>query len=103
IEGGMILTDDAELARLCRILRAHGWTRDVATAKCFEDEYDFRLFGWNVRPLELHAAIARAQLKKLDRFVDARNVNADYFEQRVEEYQLPVVLPTKSGERRSPF
>ena len=29
IEGGVVLTDDTELAHLCRSLRAHGWTRDL--------------------------------------------------------------------------
>ena len=30
IEGGMVVTDDDAVADLCRMLRAHGWTRDVA-------------------------------------------------------------------------
>ena len=54
--------DDDELAGLCRMLRAHGWTRDVKPPEAFADEYDFQVMGYNVRPLELHAAIARAQL-----------------------------------------
>ena len=29
IEGGMLVTDDPALADLARMLRAHGWTRDV--------------------------------------------------------------------------
>ena len=72
IEGGMILTDDDELASLCRILRAHGWTRDVAKAENFDEEYRFTHFGYNVRPLEMHAAIARAQLLKQATFAKAR-------------------------------
>jgi CDP-6-deoxy-D-xylo-4-hexulose-3-dehydrase len=75
IEGGMILTDDAECAKVCRMLRAHGWTRDIEKANSFDKEYDFRIFGYNVRPLEMHAAIAREQLKKLPKFIEARRNN----------------------------
>jgi len=75
IEGGMILTDNDEMADLCRMLRAHGWTRDLKTPERFEDEYDFQVMGYNVRPLEMHAAIAREQLKKAKQFQQARIEN----------------------------
>ncbi len=100
IEGGMILTNDSELAKLCRMLRAHGWSRDVEAPKSFDLEYDFRLFGYNVRPLEMHAAIAREQLKKLDGFVAARSSNAESFWAAVQG--LPVVLQEHGG-HPSPF
>ena len=87
IEGGMILTDNEELRNLCRILRAHGWTRDVWHSPTFEKaapprfdlEYEFTHFGYNVRPLEMHAAIARAQLPKQAEFAKARLANAGLF------------------------
>lgn len=79
IEGGMILTDDYELAMLCRVLRAHGWTRDIDPAQSFDEEYKFAAFGYNVRPLEMHAAIAREQLKKQDAFKWARVKNLEHF------------------------
>ena len=71
IEGGMILTNDDELNALCRMLRDHGMTR-WQKPKTFDDEYDFRLMGYNVRPVEMHAAIAREQLKKLPRMIENR-------------------------------
>lgn len=104
IEGGMVLTDDEECAALCRMLRAHGWTRDVTRGqvKPFVREYDFRLFGYNVRPLEMHAAIGRAQLKKLDGFVEARISNAISFEAMVRD--LPSIsMPDAPAFDRSPF
>lgn len=79
IEGGVILTNSDECANLCRMLRAHGWTRDVKPPQTFADEYDFQLMGYNVRPLEMHAAIAREQLKKLPGFIKARQENYDHF------------------------
>lgn len=100
IEGGMILTDDDELAGLCRMLRAHGWSRDVEPPTSFEAEYDFRLFGYNVRPLEINAAVARAQLKKLPGFVAARRANLEAFRKAVDG--LPVQVQETAGEP-SPF
>ncbi len=83
MEGGMILTDDVELAHLCRCIRAHGWTRDLpADSPLFrrgsDDHYEayrFILPGYNVRPLEIEAAIGREQLKKLPGFTAARRRN----------------------------
>lgn len=100
VEGGMVLTDDDELAGLCRILRAHGWTRDVAPPASFADEYDFVAFGYNVRPLELHAAVAREQLKKLPRFIEARLANLGLFRRLTEG--LPITRPDLVGDP-SPF
>jgi CDP-6-deoxy-D-xylo-4-hexulose-3-dehydrase len=101
IEGGMILTDDEELARLCRMLRAHGWSRGVEPPESFEREYDFRLMGYNVRPLELHAAIAREQLKKLPRFREERRENWVHFTNLASG--LPVRFPEANGQTLSPF
>lgn len=75
IEGGMILTNDDEFADLCRRLRAHGWDRDIVRPNSFDEEYRFTHFGYNLRPLELHAAIARDQLKKLEIFRKQRQQN----------------------------
>lgn len=79
IEGGVITTNDDDLNRTLRMLRAHGWTRDVDTPSTFDGEYRFELMGYNVRPLELHAAIARAQLPKLETFRRFREGNLNNF------------------------
>jgi CDP-6-deoxy-D-xylo-4-hexulose-3-dehydrase len=105
IEGGMILTDDDELAKMCRILRAHGWTRDVQPAISFSDEYNFVRFGYNVRPLEICAAVAREQLKKLPRFIAARRQNQEYFLDKITTLNAswPVIWPQKIQGQPSPF
>lgn len=64
VEGGAVITNSAELARRMRSLRSHGWTRGLETPQGFSTEYLFNYFGYNVRPTEMHAAIARAQLPK---------------------------------------
>ncbi len=108
IEGGMVLTDDEELANLCRILRAHGWTRDVwrdplgnpARPPRFEQEYDFTHFGYNLRGLEMHAAVAREQLKKTKQFQKMRIHNFYHFRRLTAD--LPIVHPSMRGEH-NPF
>lgn len=89
MEGGMVLTDDLELAHLCRAMRAHGWTRDLpddtplyqrGSSDHFE-AYRFILPGYNVRPLELEGAIGREQLKKLPGLTAARRRNMALFQE----------------------
>lgn len=65
-EGGMITTDDSEVAEECRLLRSHWQT---------EKYYHPRL-GLNYRMTDLEAAIGRAQLQKLPDFVSKRRNNA---------------------------
>jgi CDP-6-deoxy-D-xylo-4-hexulose-3-dehydrase len=100
IEGGVILTDCPQMDYLCRMLRSHGWTRDVTRPQSFRHEYDFHLMGYNVRPTEMHAAIAREQLRKLPGFIERRLANLKLFERLVAD--LPVKLPVSNG-IRSPF
>ena len=75
IEGGAVLTDADALAKACRMLRNHGWTKGVDKPKKFQDEYKFVHHGYNVRPLEMHAAILREQLKKVDDMAKRRRDN----------------------------
>lgn len=93
IEGGAVITDDDECALLCRMLRNHGWTRGTSRQpEGFAGGYHFELMGYNVRPLELHAAIAREQLRKLDAFTAERLKNAHYFDDCLTETAPEVVL-----------
>jgi dTDP-4-amino-4,6-dideoxygalactose transaminase len=66
-EGGMVLTNRADLAERVRLLRSHGmtsltWDRHNGHAS----SYDVVNPGYNYRLDELHAALGRAQLKKLE-------------------------------------
>jgi len=87
MEGGIAITDDEELYHYMLSLRAHGWTRDIPhSSKIYQkspsefyESYNFILPGYNVRPLEIEAAVGIEQLKKLERFVSIRRQNAEYF------------------------
>ena len=67
-EGGMITTDDEDLADQARIFRAHG-----ASVRYHHDA-----IGYNFRMTDISAAIGLAQLEKIDDFNDKRIANAEY-------------------------
>ena len=67
-EGGMITTDDEEIAEHCRVIRQHGMRR-----RYYHDE-----LGFNFRMTDVHAAIGLAQVKKLEMFNSTRRANATY-------------------------
>lgn len=69
-DGGMIITNDAALARRIRMLRNHGR----------ESKYEHEIVGYNLRFNEMQAAIGRLQLKKLDWFSDRRRALADQYD-----------------------
>lgn len=102
IEGGAILTDSDQCAELCHMLRNHGWSKGTSRQPPgFAGEYDFQVMGWNVRPLELHCAIARAQLKKLETFKRHRAVNWIDFYNRTKH--LPVWFQEMGEGEANPF
>ncbi len=87
MEGGLVVTDDESLFHTLRSIRAHGWTRDLPdvnhvhnkTGSQWDDLFRFVLPGYNLRPLEMEAAIGRIQIRKLDSFVQIRRENAKHF------------------------
>ena len=83
IEGGVIVTDDLALRDDLSSLRAHGWVRDRSDKASWLERYPglderflFAMAGYNVRPTEMHAAIGRVQLRKLDSMLAAREALA---------------------------
>ena len=89
MEGGMIVTDDQELYELCKCLRSHGWARDLPKdSVLFEsnpndafEAYRFLMPGYNVRPIEMSAAIGLEQLKKLPAMTVQRRKNWALFQE----------------------
>jgi len=80
-EGGMITTDDEEIAERCRVIRQHGMRR-----RYYHDE-----LGFNFRMTDVHAAIGLAQLQKLERFNEARIANACFFNEHLARVTIPIV------------
>lgn len=79
MEGGGVATNEDEFANDLRSMRSHGWSRDRHdsqewSSKVTENDSKFLFVstGYNVRPLEIEAAIGSSQIKDLDNFVEKR-------------------------------
>ena len=84
-EGGMVVTDDEQLAEDCRSLRN----------LCFQSQERFvhERLGWNYRMTNMQAALGLAQLERLDEFVERkRRMGAKYTKmlRRLKNVQLPL-------------
>ncbi|MCS6885838.1 MAG: DegT/DnrJ/EryC1/StrS family aminotransferase [Acidobacteriota bacterium] len=77
-DGGMVLTNDEQLAEKIRTLRVHGG----------RIEYVYKMIGCNSRLDELQAAILRVKLKYLDDWTERRRVNAAIYDRLFLEYGL---------------
>ena len=81
-EGGMVVCNDKNDYRILLSLRAHGWSRDRDDHKKIlrknsqlDPRFVFVNYGFNLRPLEIQAAIANQQLKKINTLKKNRNFN----------------------------
>ena len=78
-EGGVIFTDDDDLAIRCKLIRNHGET----SVEHFNLTDISHTMGLNYRMTEIEAAIANVQLDKLPRLFDVRNQLANYLSQKL--------------------
>ena len=93
-EGGMAVTNDAELAQRMEMLRSHGITRDPARMTHESDGpwyYQQVDLGFNYRMTELQAALGVSQMARLDDFVKRRHELARRYDELLAD--LPVVTP----------
>ncbi|MBA3723307.1 MAG: DegT/DnrJ/EryC1/StrS aminotransferase family protein [Candidatus Levybacteria bacterium] len=84
IEGGAICTDNENLANMLRLVRAHGWDRNLAEKhqskirnkhkvnSTFYSRYTFYDLGYNLRPTEINGFIGNTQVPYLDEIVAKR-------------------------------
>lgn len=94
-DGGMVLTDDENIAQTCRALKVHGSGKDglwslkrqyTMAGKILpenmplgESKYYNYLIGYNSRLDAIQAAILRKKLNHLEEFVDGRRKNAAFY------------------------
>jgi dTDP-4-amino-4,6-dideoxygalactose transaminase len=86
-DGGMIVTDDDDLAERLRLLRVHGGRQ----------MYHHQWVGWNSRLDALQAAVLRVKLPRLDDWSRGRAANAERYDRWLAESGL-----TDSGHVRTP-
>lgn len=93
-EGGMALTNSADLAQKMDLLRSHGITRDQARMSQEADGpwyYQQIELGFNYRMTELQAAIGVSQMERLDAYVAKRHQLAHGYDELLSK--LPLTLP----------
>lgn len=88
-EGGMLVTNDAQVALRCQLIRNHG--ENLVDVQPIEDLTN--MLGSNYRLTELQAAIGIAQLDRLDGYVAHRQRLAAYFGERLAG--IPGLAPAK--------
>jgi dTDP-4-amino-4,6-dideoxygalactose transaminase len=100
IEGGMVVTDDDALYEYLKAMRAFGWVRDLkdkakhATSnRNIDPRFLFITYGYNLRPTELQGAFGIHQINKLDRFIEQRRRNAQYWTGKFSGYSDLITLP----------
>lgn len=106
-EGGMVVTPDAKIARMLRLLRNQG----------MEQRYKNEVIGFNTRMTDIHAAIGRVQLRKLPAWTAQRQANAAFLDENIKGVIVPPValsashvyhqytirVPVETSEQRDAF
>ncbi len=80
-EGGMVTAGSPEIARMLRLLRNQGMER----------QYENEIVGFNARMTDLHAAIGRVQLTKVDAWTSRRRQNAAFLDSHLSGVTTPAV------------
>jgi dTDP-4-amino-4,6-dideoxygalactose transaminase len=88
-EGGLIVTDNDDLADRMRLLRNHA--EAVVEAKGVSNLTN--MLGFNFRLPEMEAAVARCQLRKLPALLQKRQENGRYLSERLAE--IPAITPPR--------
>lgn len=101
-EGGMVVTNQAELYEKLIRLRTHGITRNPELMQgeshglWYYQQLDL---GFNYRMTDIQAALGASQMQRLDEFVSRRRVLADRYNQMLAN--LPVTLPWQHPDTES--
>ena len=93
-EGGMAMTNSAQLAKRMQLLRSHGITRDTDEMTHAPDGpwyYQQIDLGFNYRMTDLQAALGLSQMQRLDEFVSHRHDIAKRYNRLLAD--LPVKTP----------
>ena len=91
-EGGMVTTNDNDLAEKCRILRKNG------ASKRYYHDY----IGWNFRMPDPNAALGKSQLKRIEKIIKLKNEKADYYREKLQNID-GVVPPLVKNYNRHTF
>jgi dTDP-4-amino-4,6-dideoxygalactose transaminase len=86
-DGGMIVTDDDQLAEKVRILHNHG----------SQERYFHSAIGFNSRLDELQAVVLRAKFKRIEHYNEARRRHARQYGERLRHDGLQIPVERSTG------
>lgn len=79
MEGGGVATESEEMSDDLRSIRSHGWSRDRSDhnewfedVSTFDKKFTFVSSGYNIRPMEIQAAIGLSEVPRIDEYVRRR-------------------------------
>ncbi len=104
-EGGMVVTDDPDLAATMRRLRNHGMDLDQAARNARQAwRYDVAELGWNYRLSDIACALGASQMTKLEGFLEQRLQLADRYDAKLRPHMTRLglrPLSTRPGLRHA--
>lgn len=101
-EGGVVTTNDAEIARRLRLFRSHGISKDSQTlaGQAHGPWYHGQeLLGYNYRLTDIQAALGRSQLRRLGVLRSQREALTVRYDKILAG--LPLILPPRFSDRLS--
>lgn len=93
-EGGIVVTDNDELALRLRLIRNHA---EAVIATGMEVKSLVNMLGWNYRMNEVEAAISRVQLSKLEDLLIKRREFVDYLNEKLKPVKGIITPVVKKG------
>jgi dTDP-4-amino-4,6-dideoxygalactose transaminase len=94
-DGGLLTTNDSDLAERVRLLRNHG-------ASALGNKYEYRILGANFRLDALQAAVLSVKLRYLDAWTERRRENAGRYRELLRDVS-GLLLPAESAGERHVF
>lgn len=80
-EGGFISSQKKKYLDLIRVLRSHGWEKEISN----KNNWKFINSGFNLRPTDINASIGLSQLKRLKTILKTRRYNYNFVTKSLKE------------------
>ena len=110
MEGGMVVTNDDQIAELIRIMRSQGVIRNTKKHHKFKEEflsnekykdldisYLFANLGFNLRPTEINGGFGIEQFKKFNSILNKRRKNGNYWSEKLNKFDKYFHTPKKNN------
>jgi len=98
MEGGGIATNNADFADDLRSIRSHGWSRDridssewTKQTSINDSKFLFITSGYNIRPMEIQAAIGVSQIGDINIFLKRRREIAKYINEKLNNTKFQLI------------